>query len=514
MEISKSLARMESRLGQFFLNLFGIDLRALACFRIVLASLLLVDLGCRAKDLTAFYTDDGVLPREVLYGKFPGHAYFSLHALGGSAGFEAALFILHSVFALTLLVGYRTRLSNLLCWLMLVSLDARNPLILQDGDIYFVLLFFWSLFLPLGARWSLDRAGSGTRKDDPAKVVSLGTVAVLLQVLIVYFFSGLYKTSPEWNSLGTAVYLALRVSHYATPWGQSLLAFPGLLEVLTHGILFFEKGGVFLLFMPWKTVWFRCAALLAMAFMHLGFLVFMVLGIFPWVCLGALILFLPSLFWDWVERWKRGEKLGRGIFTGKAGRFIRTLPPEKISLEPSFLSELVAGIFLTYVFLYNYGGLHPGRELPPQVKIPFRFLFLEQRWTMFAPQPMRNDGWIVMVGDLAGGSEVDLWREGHGVSWERPREVYKTYRDDRWHKYLCNLEAEPLSEWPELASYLYRQWRAKNPSSRALKSIEIVFMREKTEPPGRESKLERVSLGRWDCGQPLPKDERFLFPQP
>lgn len=513
MEFSKSLARMEPRLGRFFLNLFGIDLRALACFRVVLASLLFADLGCRAKDLTAFYTDDGVLPREILYGKFPGHAYFSLHALGGSAGFEAALFILHAVFALALLAGYRAHLSAFLCWLMLVSLDARNPLILQNGDIYFVLLFFWSLFLPLGARWSLDRAGRAG-KDGPVKVVSLGTMAVLLQVLMVYFFSGLYKTSPEWNSEGTAVYLALRLSHYATPWGQALLAFPGLLGALTHGILLFEKIGVFLLFVPWKTVWFRSAVLLAMAFMHLGFLVFMVLGIFPWVCLGALVLFLPTPFWDWVERWKGWKKMGRGPFKGKVSGFLRALPPGKTSLEPSFLSELAAGIFLTYVLLYNYGGLHPGRELPPQVKIPFRALFLEQRWAMFAPRPMGNDGWIVMVGDLAGGSQVDLWNGGQGVSWERPREVYKAYRDDRWHKYLCNLEAAPLSEWPELASYLYRQWNGKNPPSRALKSVEIVFMREKTEPPGRESKLEKVSLGRWDCGQPLPKDEKFLFPQP
>ena len=47
-------------------ELFGADLRSLAAFRVVLASLVLVDLATRATDFYAHYTDTGILPRTVL----------------------------------------------------------------------------------------------------------------------------------------------------------------------------------------------------------------------------------------------------------------------------------------------------------------------------------------------------------------------------------------------------------------------------------------------------------------
>ena len=47
-------------------ELFGIDTRSLAVFRIGLALAILADLLIKAPDLIAFYTDDGVLPRALL----------------------------------------------------------------------------------------------------------------------------------------------------------------------------------------------------------------------------------------------------------------------------------------------------------------------------------------------------------------------------------------------------------------------------------------------------------------
>jgi hypothetical protein len=49
-------------------ELFGVDLRSLALFRIALAALLLADLARRAGDFTAFYTEAGVLPVEAVRG--------------------------------------------------------------------------------------------------------------------------------------------------------------------------------------------------------------------------------------------------------------------------------------------------------------------------------------------------------------------------------------------------------------------------------------------------------------
>jgi hypothetical protein len=47
-------------------ELFGVDLRSLALFRMALALIALADLSMRAGSLIPFYTDRGVLPRQVL----------------------------------------------------------------------------------------------------------------------------------------------------------------------------------------------------------------------------------------------------------------------------------------------------------------------------------------------------------------------------------------------------------------------------------------------------------------
>jgi len=86
---------------------FTLDARSLALGRLLLAALLLLDLALRAGDLLAHYADAGVLPR----GDFRPEAWdflWSLHSLGGSASFEAALLALHALFAFAMLIGFRT----------------------------------------------------------------------------------------------------------------------------------------------------------------------------------------------------------------------------------------------------------------------------------------------------------------------------------------------------------------------------------------------------------------------
>ena len=73
-------------------EVFGADLRSLATFRIVLALLVLSDLASRATDLTAHYTDAGVMPRTDLLGQVLGRWQFSLNLISGGALFQALLF--------------------------------------------------------------------------------------------------------------------------------------------------------------------------------------------------------------------------------------------------------------------------------------------------------------------------------------------------------------------------------------------------------------------------------------
>ena len=61
-----SLVTRLERVADWLSDVFGIDTRSLAVFRIGLALTILLDLVLRAQDLGAHYTDAGVLPRALL----------------------------------------------------------------------------------------------------------------------------------------------------------------------------------------------------------------------------------------------------------------------------------------------------------------------------------------------------------------------------------------------------------------------------------------------------------------
>ena len=108
-------------------KVFSIDLRSLAAFRVALGGVLLVDLALRARDLTAHYTELGVLPRAAFAEHPVGWLvpWFSLHAHGPPA-VQVALFVLAALLAAALAAGYHARLAACASWLLLVSLQNRN----------------------------------------------------------------------------------------------------------------------------------------------------------------------------------------------------------------------------------------------------------------------------------------------------------------------------------------------------------------------------------------------------
>ena len=79
-------------------------------------------------------------------------AFTGIRGRPGSAAFETIPFLVAGLFAGLLLVGYRTGLATCVSWFMLLSVQARNPIILQGGDVLLRLLLFWGIFLPLGER--------------------------------------------------------------------------------------------------------------------------------------------------------------------------------------------------------------------------------------------------------------------------------------------------------------------------------------------------------------------------
>ena len=95
-----------------------------------------------------------------------------------------------------LILGYRTRVSTAIGWLVIGSIQSRNQLLLQHGDYLLRLLLFWSMFLPLGARFSLDARRRAALPEN--RFLSVAGGALLVQIACVYVFAGLFKLQPTW----------------------------------------------------------------------------------------------------------------------------------------------------------------------------------------------------------------------------------------------------------------------------------------------------------------------------
>lgn len=298
---------LRSRLPQ----MFGVDLRTLALFRACLGAVLGADMLLRLGDARVFYSDAGVMPRTWL-ALFNDSWRLSLHTANGQTWFAVLLIVVEALAALLLVLGWRTRLATILCFVLEASLLNRNGLVLIGGDVLLCCLLFWSLFLPLGARWSVDATLNRAAPAAENQHLSWASAGLLLQVMSVYFFSALLKSGSEWWPDGTAVYYALQLDMYATPLAVWLRQFPDLLGALTYFVWFLELLGPLLIFLPVLSRPLRFALMLLFMGMHLGFFLCLELGPFPFISITSLTVFAGGWIWDALDRRAQRREASRG----------------------------------------------------------------------------------------------------------------------------------------------------------------------------------------------------------
>ena len=487
---------------------FGIDPRSLALFRVALALVLLSDLRLRFANLEAFYTDWGVLPRVAqiqLFGHLPN--LVSFHMMSGTYAVTAILFVLEILAALALLFGYRTGIATFVSWLMLVSLHNRNPMVLQGGDALMRILLFWALFLPLGARASLDAwlapSGAVTEKYPDAPYLSMGTFAVLLQVCFVYWFTWALKTDAIWRTDGTAVGYALSIDQMNRPLGRWLLQYPDAMRVLTFFTLELERFGPLLALVPlWRVRLFMVAVFIGF---HWTMGLCLTLGIFTWIAPTAWLLFIPTGAWDFVAAHPfarrvqpRLTRLCEGVVILCRRARIHVGAARPISWRVNLWRQLGAAFFLCYIFVWNLRTLDFGRY-EPYFKMRYNWvgdtLRLDQVWAMFAPFPLTQDGWMMLTVRLADGQKIDLMTGGKPVVWSEPVELSRTFKDPQWQKYLMNLWT--LDNAPHRGyyiGYMVDRWNESHAPKQKVVSAQLIYQQQDNLKDFRKDKVKTVVL--------------------
>jgi predicted DCC family thiol-disulfide oxidoreductase YuxK len=300
------------------------DGRSLALGRIVLAFVLLVDLVRRIRWIRDLYSNEGLIPNHTVLWQPPQPRAFSVFLMASHTDESAFLFAIAAVCFFCLLIGYKTHLFHVLSFIMTTSLHCRILFAENWGAVALAAIVFWTAFMPLGRRFSVDavlRSLREHRPETPADLmsarpgpderpfVSLAVFALLLQLAVVYTFNYLHKTGHTWHD-GTAVHYVLWQERIVTViglWARHHFPF-ALTKALTYGTLVIEAGVPILILSPVLRPYCRTLAILLLTGLHGSIAILVNLGIFSAAMLAFYPFVLDTEVWDGLKKLERPRR--------------------------------------------------------------------------------------------------------------------------------------------------------------------------------------------------------------
>lgn len=299
-------------------TLFRADLRVLALFRILFGLVMFMDILRRIPYIDIFYSDKGVLPISYLLSSSYKSLPFSLLPAFGSPWEANVFFNAGLVFCLLYIIGYRTKLFQILSTIVLLSIHNKVSLIENGGDTVMNNFMVISLFLPLGAAWSVDAVRKKlktTRESSPTelnefthiprdKVFSIAFFFCLIQLAMIYFFNFTNKSGGTWSE-GTSLHYFFHLDTFLTPigyWARYHLT-DGMKSFMTYMTLFIEASGPILIFFPFFTRWVRWFYFSLFVGFHLCIGLFMEIGMFSWAMIAADVLLFTGAEIDFISNW-------------------------------------------------------------------------------------------------------------------------------------------------------------------------------------------------------------------
>ncbi len=454
----------------------GVDTRALAALRVALGVAVLVDMSMRARELGVFYSDDGVLPREAQAELFAVSSY-SLHAVSGSVVAQSALLVVAAAFAVAVTVGYRTRLVLGVTLVLLVSLHARNHFVLNAGDRLLRVTLLIALFLPLGARWSVDSLRR--ERDVTETVFSPASAVLLLHVILVYFVNFLFKL--EANGLwltGDAVVHVMRMERFTVLLGNHIADFGAVLVFANWSWLLLLAAAPVLVLTTGRL---RVAVVAVYVGAHAGMFATLRLGPFPLIATAALLPFLPPVFWNGVERRLPEPNGFRRRVEESVGE--ARPPPRRVRRVASTAGSVVIVGFFVFTVAWQAAALG---YVPTPDSVDSADGYT---WSMFTLDSPPDDRWLVVPAETETGERVDAFHGG-AVSYDRPPDVGASYPSTLWHRYLSSLRYADEEAREGFADYLC--------DSEGVETVEVVFVEQPTRSDGYGEK-DTVTVHAQDC---------------
>ena len=415
--------------------------------------------------------------------------------------------IISFIFVIALTLGYKTHISTIATWFLLLSLQNRNNMLLNGADGLKLILLFWSSFLPLGTRYSLDALSKqdASKKNDTH--FSLAGMALLIMSVGIFFFAVFYKTGKEWYPDGTAIYYALHIGSNVTHLGVWFRQFEFILKLGSYATLVFEFFGPILIFVTCWNYKIRLIMVGVFILFQSSIALLLAIGTYPFINLLTPLLFIPKKYWDIFETnaiFIKASNCLRAIFS----KFIlpSNTATDKENPRNAKLADKFSFIIFVFLLIWNIAELPKiDYKAPRFIDNTLRFLGLNQNWNMYGPRPHDHSGWYLISGKLMDESEVDVTRNKKGkTDFSRPEYLVDTYSTERWRKYLDQTRFRNDSQRQLLnyGRFICRSWNRGKPENEKLAIFKIHFMWEKTLLNYQKAEIIKETLWHHDCFKP------------
>ena len=293
---------------------FFVDTRSLGIFRICLGFLCLFDILRRCDYIDIFYTNNGIISAST------SSSYYKMFTLltTFTTSWEVHLFFLTGIiFSIFLIVGYKTRLSHIICAMVIISIHNRAIILENASDMFMNSILIWTVFLPLGVSYSIDalKKNLATFKEynindlnnrktnnQPKKVFSIAYFAVLYQLSAIYFFTALNKSGYDWAN-GSAVYKMFELDTFLSSIGFVVRDFitPDVSKFLTYSTIRLEYLVPILIFIPFYNYIFRFFLVLALTVFHISIRLFIKVGLFSQTMIITYVLLLDTKIYNFIN---------------------------------------------------------------------------------------------------------------------------------------------------------------------------------------------------------------------
>lgn len=483
------------------------DRRVLAVARVAYGLVLVYDLIRRARELRLLYTNAGVLSNHYLLFRPQATPQVSFLMPFSTVAQVSAVFVAIGVLYLFYIFGLFTRVVQVLVLIAITSLNARN-LAVEDGGVATMIAFaVWTVFLPLGDRFSIDALRRDAelrnvtlrvraRRQATKPVVSLAVLALTLQIVAIYSLNALHKTGRTWVN-GDAVHLVLWQLRVNTPlaWWLANHEPSWFSPLATRGTVLLEYAIPLLMLYP-RLPGPRIVAIACSFALHIGIALIMTLGPFSYAMMALVLSRLPPEALEAVaervpprllQRLARlRARLVRGL-SQYAWRRDRWRPPRR-RLPWGKLREGAVG-FVLLVSAVELTNANPAIhfKLPQPEWLVDLILYprMIQRWSMFAPDAPRDDGYGVIDAVTLDGRHIDPFTDAP-PDFERLESgpISGTLESV---DYLYTLHFKDNERYrPELVRYLTTEWHkqeGRSPNDRIVE-FSLYWVSRKSPPRG------------------------------